>query len=399
MIALEEFSHRPVDASVTTFVDDGKRRLSAPGAAPRLGRPWGWLLVVIVLGATNCGPSARAYASQFHRLAASTIAFSSDGTRYAAWQVRKASPVVVLDTRADQREEIVPPAGCELSGLTAAEQQTPGAAGRFLLQCGKASGLLDVRTRALTLLPEPIGPLNNGWHALATHYVEGTADEHACRHSSSDRRRGLGCLALYDIVTGIVTFRSESMLGDLDRAGAPPICRRLRGELISERLTGSPGRAVYSDGLLAKPAGPGGESPLDRVEIERCSGRRSILYGRGEPKGLERGEPENLDARGGLLTWDTGRPGTFFQDEEIGDVAPGALAHGALTRYQFSTRRRRRWTLPRLPLYSGYPQPTIGVFGYSTHTTSMIFWIAAQTVEIGHGSDVAAASVYVTSLR
>jgi hypothetical protein len=376
-----------------------KRRLAAARASLWPGRSGRWLLAGIVLVAISCGLSASAYASRFHRLAASTIAFSSDGTRYAAWQVRKGSPVVVFDARAHHRGEIVPPAGCELYDLTAAEQQTPGASGRFLLHCDKSSALLDVRTRAVTPLPQPRGPFNNEWHALGTHYVEGTADEHACRQSRSERRRGLGCLALYDIATGIVTYRSESKLGDLDRAGAPPICRRLRGKLIAERLTGSPGRAVYSEGLVAKPAGPGGEAPLDRVVIERCNGRRTVLFGRGEPRGIGRGEPENLDPRGGLLTWDTGRPGAFVQDEEIGEVAPGGLAQGTVTRYQLSSRRRRRWSLPRLPLYTGYPQPTIGVFGYSTHTASTIFWIAAQTVEAGHGSAVTAASVYATSLR
>jgi hypothetical protein len=359
---------------------------------------WRYWLALACAAAALGGQRASAQASGFRRLADSTIAFSSDGSRYAAWQVNEGSLVVVFDARTGQRGEITLPSGCELYDHVAPDQPTPAAAGRFLLQCGRGSGLLDVRTRAVTVLPEPLGPFGAGWNAVGSRYVEGTADQHACRQSRSERAR-FWCIALYDIASGSVSYRAGSRLGDLDRRGAPLICRRLREKLLAERATGDSGDAVYSGGLVAKPVGPGGEAGLDAVRIERCHRRPIVLRSTGEPRGFDRGEPENVDLGGGLLTWDTGRPGTSYQDEEIYPDARGALAHGILTSYELSSRRRHRWRLPRLPLYGPEAEATIGVFGYSSHTNGTVFWIAARTLVVGEVADVQTAAVYAARIR
>src|ERR1039458_6580224 len=72
-------------------------------------------LVLILLG----GGGSRAMASPMRRLAGSTTSFATDGVRYAAWQVNPAAPIVVLDTLADTRREITPPAGCRLHNAAA----------------------------------------------------------------------------------------------------------------------------------------------------------------------------------------------------------------------------------------------------------------------------------------
>jgi hypothetical protein len=50
--------------------------------------------------------TATALASSFRLPAPSVAAFASDGARYAAWQVTKSSPIVVLDTRSGRRKEL-----------------------------------------------------------------------------------------------------------------------------------------------------------------------------------------------------------------------------------------------------------------------------------------------------
>jgi hypothetical protein len=58
-----------------------------------------WLRTLIIFAAMVGALSPPALASGVRQLARSTIAFSSDGVRYAAWQVRAGGPIVVLDTR------------------------------------------------------------------------------------------------------------------------------------------------------------------------------------------------------------------------------------------------------------------------------------------------------------
>jgi hypothetical protein len=117
----------------------------------------------------------------------------------------------------------------------------------------------------------------------------------------------------------------------------------------------------YSDGRLVTPAQRGGD-----VRIERCHGRTITLGG--PPTA------ENLDARGGLLTWDTGRPGRDYQEEP---------QHGRIFGYTFATHRRRSWQLPRLSLSFEGAEPTLtGTFGYSTHTRYTVFWIAGRSCRL-----------------
>jgi hypothetical protein len=213
-----------------------QRTLVAEGA---IGWRCGWgrrVLALVALATMYGGLCSGAIASPLRLLAPSTIAFSSDGARYAAWQVRKGSAIVVFDTRTGHRAAISPPAGCELYDHNASDLATPAAAGRFLLACSEGSALLDVGSGAVKTLPSPMGPFNSGWVAVGGRYVEWTADQHACRQTSSEGRRRVPCTALYDIATGVVSYRPESQLPDLDRRGAPPICRTLREKLIALRI-------------------------------------------------------------------------------------------------------------------------------------------------------------------
>jgi hypothetical protein len=128
----------------------------------RCGRHLRWLatlaLVLIVLGTV----ASRAQASYLRQLASGTVAFSSDGTRYAAWQLRGDEQIVVFDTSTGQRRQITPPPGCKLyDEAQDGEPIISAAAGRFLLTCeeGDAQALLDVRSGETVLLPEE----NSSW--------------------------------------------------------------------------------------------------------------------------------------------------------------------------------------------------------------------------------------------
>jgi hypothetical protein len=341
-----------------------------------------FLASVVVLAGMCLGglPSAAIAASTrpFRRVVASTVTFASDGTRYVAWQVSQGAPVVALDTRRGSQQRFDTTAGCGLHDEELRGFGPPAAAGRFLLTCRNDSDLLNARTGAITALPVPTGRFDGGWDTVGSRYVRGTADPHDCRQSASEGRRGVLCIALYDIASGAISYRPESQLPDLDRAGAPPICASLRNRLIAEEKAGVLGRTLaYRAGYLARPIGRGGD-----VALERCNGRRTILHGAGEP--------ENFDLRGGLLTWDTGHPGEQFQNGS-------EVSHGALWSYQPSTGRRRHWTLPRLRLIG--ENPVSGVLGYSTHTLNTVFWIATRTVVINEaGFTVGTSSIYAAKL-
>jgi hypothetical protein len=323
----------------------------------------GVLYADLALGAA----SARA----FRRLAVSAVAFSSDGSRYVAWQVSKGSPVVVFDTRTRHRGQLALD-GCELLDQGGEPEAGWRAAdGRFLVSCAHLSGLLNVRTGTVTALPERPGGAPY-WVVVGSRYVEGPDDNNnRCRRTAREVRQERSCIALYDISTGAVSDRPPSQIADLDRPGAPPVCGRLRGKVIEDR-------AAHSDGVFAE-----GTEPL---RIYRCTGRTTFL---GAP-----GEIRDVELRAGLLTWDTGQ-----HAPEYGGPFPSG--HGVLESYRLSTGRRRSFTLPRLPLPTGeqeYPV-VVGVFGYSTHTANTVFWIATHTLLFGQaGSVVGTSAVYAAKL-
>jgi hypothetical protein len=112
------------------------------------------------------------------------------------------------------------------------------------------------------------------------------------------------------------------------------------------------------------------------VEIERCHGAPIKLQGRGGAR--------DFDVRGGVLTWDSGHPGVDAKERVEGDgLKQSELQHGVLFSYNLATHHRRSWALPRLPLWveSKEGKPITGAFGYSTHTTTTVFWIAARRRE------------------
>jgi hypothetical protein len=336
-------------------------------------------LALIALALSFVG-ATEASASVFRRLVLSTEIFSTDGVRYAAWQVTRSSPIVIFDARTGHQHQI---AGCGLneSGELSGE---PGAGGRFLIRCGHGESLLDVRTGAVTALPSrQYGP---EWLKVGLRYVGGRAELHAPCHQTM---RHEGCTALYNIATGAWTNVPESQVPDLDRPGAPPACRMFRHRLLRLETGSLPEFFSYSEGILARTVQIG-EAPVIELRIERCHRPATILHVRPESGGL--------DLSAGVLTWDTGHQGTEYQDEEIGNAPSGALTHGVLSSYRLSTGQRHSWTLPRLPLQTNSPQPTVGVFGYSAHTDHAVFWIAARSLSCDKGCQLATSSVYIAPM-
>ena len=124
---------------------------------------------LIMLGAV-ASPAA---ASSLHRLASGTVAFSSDGTRFVAWQNRGDEQIVVFDALTRRRRSITPPAGCRLHDeAESGEPVISAAAGRFLLECeeGDAQALLDVRTGKTILMPKKTNGTSD-WNQVGSRYV------------------------------------------------------------------------------------------------------------------------------------------------------------------------------------------------------------------------------------
>jgi hypothetical protein len=335
---------------------------------------------------------ASAAAPSFRRLAASVVAFASDGSRYIAWQTRKDSPITVFDTRTGDERDLTP--GCSLIEEDLREREGQLAAdGRFLAYCANGISVLDVRSGIVTVLPSLETLMYRGslpppeWSAIGSRYVQGGSLPDTCQQSSSEKRHGVLCVALYDLATGQVGYRPQSQLPDLDRPGVPPICARLRQKPLTEQIKHGEREFAYGDGYFAK---PGGRLRRD-VRIERCHGRHTTLPESGGPEN----EPENFDLRDGLLTWDTAHPGFEFNEYPHSEGAD--RTRGMLYSYDLSTGRRHDWTLPRLPvgeIDSGFSVDS--VLGYSTHTVNMVFWIATTAVEITKGGvEVKSSAVYV----
>jgi hypothetical protein len=90
-------------------------------------------------------------------LAASTVAFASDGARYVAWQTRVGAPVVVLDTRTGAQRRLGLPDGCELANEEQRQSGHDAAAGQFLLDCVIAGKRESSQKGTPPTRPKPCG--------------------------------------------------------------------------------------------------------------------------------------------------------------------------------------------------------------------------------------------------
>ena len=335
--------------------------------------PWVWL-------------PAGALASPFRRLSSSVVAFSSDGTRYAAWQATASSPIVVLDA---VRRKQVSYLGCTLAG---ARYDPPAeelaSAGRFLVVCSEGFALIDAANGALTPLPKPAGIYDGEWVAVGARYAQATADPLDCPHSPAqaskgDTGEGPACSALYDIETGALSYRRESQVANLDRRGAPTICRALRAKLAREgRSVSFPGGFAFGEDLLAETV-QRGEAPVRSIRIRGCQGSKVVPT---VP------EPRDLLLAGGLLTWDTGHAGEQY-DAEATDSTEH-IGSGRLWSYRVANGMRRSVALP-LESTIVPPGRVRGVLGYSSHAGRTLFWIAARRVGVDEVSFVETSAVYV----
>jgi hypothetical protein len=275
--------------------------------------------------------------------------------------------------------------GCELKQD---RNSSTAAVGRFLLACGiYQQRLLNVVTGEITQLPV----LGGTWEMVGALYVDGDVDARLCPRSRSGAEQV--CRALYDIATGSISYRPLSQQPDLGRAGAPPTCARLRKQInVAEQQSIE---FSYWNGILVEAARHGGD-----LRIERCTGRPAVV---GAPHDAGN-TPENFDLHGGLLTWDTGHPASSFQsEEEAGGQKLGDLRRGALFSDLLATHTRHSWRLPRRSLQGEeVGLPTTGVFGYSTHTKNMVFWIATRYCHEGRAGGSCSAgetfSVYAARL-
>jgi hypothetical protein len=333
-----------------------------------------------------CVFPAGAAGSSLHLLVARVVAVQSDGSRYVAWQTRAGGPVVVFDTRTGAQRRVSLPHGCELASEEERESGRDAAAGRFLLTCrgtrSLESGLLDGRDGTIIRLP-------NGadWRAVGTHYVLGVSEAGTCVQSRSEQalgeEHGLPCLALYDLASGEVSYRSPSLWPDIDQAGAPPICRRLRTKVIAEeRIGGTEREFAYNAGRFARLA-----KHRRYIEINRCNGHRRTFAAHSD-------ESENFDLRSEWLTWDTGHPSGELELEGEGTNT------GSLTAYDLSSHRLTTWRLPRLPVRETDRQfSVVSVLGYSTHTSNMVFWIATTAGAVtGASVEVKSSAVYAARI-
>jgi hypothetical protein len=323
---------------------------------------YGWTLtvVLVMLGAVTSG----AVASPLRRLAASTVAFASDGTRFVAWQNRGDEQIVVLDSLTGLRKQITPPAGCTLHDE--AEEGEPvisAAAGRFLLKCdeGTAQALLDVQTGKSVLLPRI-----SDWYRLGSRYVMGVNE-------------------IYDIATGASARLTRP--ADLDTPGASTdvVCPAVRRLLIHNPWQGLRRAYAFQGDLFAQGSGKHGN-----VQIDHCHRRPTILGGRGGET-FGNGKPQDFDLRGGLLSWDTGSAATDY-------IPPEPQFRGSLDAYDLGSHRRRRWPLPRLPVTVA-GEKVKGTYGYSTHTANTVFWIATRTLVGEKVPSVETSSVYAASSK
>jgi hypothetical protein len=305
----------------------------------------------------------------WQRIVPSMGVFESDGERYVAWQFAGVTPTMeVLDTLTGQRRQV---AGCGLADVDewSYTRGSPASHGLFLVYCNEPDELLNAATGAVQALPGGSSVASRA--VVGARYVEGEASPSHCRQDAGEKREHDPCIALYEIDTGAVSYRPQSRPGDLDRSGAPLVCPALRKKVIEEPKEVMNNPTVFS-GYEGDLFGEAGQS----LRISRCHGRPIVVGDR------HRGEPHfDLDTRGGLVSWDSGHNVLECAYE---GCSSALVRHGSVSAY--SRAARRRWTVaaPERPVY-GEQQSFVGTFGYSSHTRTMLFWIAPRTL----GSDPA----------
>ncbi len=341
-----------------------------------------WVAAIGLLGALFAMPASAAPGG-FSRLAGGVEAFASDGSRYVAWQLLDSSEIVVLDTRTGRRGDVEVSPGCKLDDMGGKGGAPPADDGRFLIGCqNQDEAWLDAKTGVITPLP-----LGYGWYAAGPLYFEGEVMSSLyseggvgapCVQNAVERRSDEFCIALYEIATEALTVRPQSEVGDLSRPGAPVVCAALKRTLVRERTEGYEYLFSFSEGLLARRKRVNSRV----VQIEGCRGRKTLLH--------SSGEPEDFDIRGGVLTWDTGHaPGPTAPEDGPFD--------GSLFSYTLAARRLCHWKLPKRPLKGA--EPLYGAFGYSTHTSNTVFWVAAERVTGRLAGTVESSSVYTSPLN
>lgn len=324
--------------------------------------------------------TAGAQASRLRVRVRSVVSFATDGSRYAAWQVRTGAPIVVLDTDTDAQHAIPNP-GCNLENEEehSGDVRRVAAAGEFMLSCvrdGGPAALLNVRSG--TSLRLPTESLSSEWNVLGVRYVEGYTQEDVCKHSGAElKAEQTGCIMLFQIATGAVSYRPQRQVVNLDEPGAPQECPAVQKRASVARESGLGG--TYSGGILAIE----GSRHNGDVEIVRCHGHPAVIPGLGGPRDFSIG--------GGLLTWDNGLNPT-----------EGATTSETrtLTSYGLSNRRRRSWALPFMTVKGQVEPQRAEPYGYSSHTANTVFWIAPRAIELAlHGGGrVLSSSVYAAPL-
>jgi hypothetical protein len=334
----------------------------------RLGFVTAWSAVMLAVAAL----APVACASQLRLLASNTTAFSSDGSRFAAWQISPAEPIVVLDTLTGHEARTVPPSGCRLRNEDEIGwPERSAAAGRFLLNCEpERQALLDVWTGKTIRLPRPRGTV---WFVVGTRYIQGQWE--VCSRKAN-------CQALYEIATGALHFWPEHRPTNLDAGGASvtafcPAVRSLVRSFGSVREFPN----ASEQNLFVHRSGTHGN-----VQIDHCHGRPTTIEARGR-SGPGEGAPWNFDLRGGLLSWDTGSDPTEFSPSQF---------PGRLYTYGLATHRRDSWPLPRRTVPGG--EAVTGTYGYSTHTANTAFWIADTRLGGEPTLDVTRSAVYAARL-
>lgn len=295
-----------------------------------------------------------ALATPLRPVASSIVALSSDGVRYAAYETRAGAPLVVLDTSSGRRTSVPMPAGCLLVNGYEGGLFATSAEGQALITCsgGREEALLDERSGAVRSLPGT----ETAWGWLGTRYVRGN-------------EKGENTV-VFDLATGSVKRIGNFEYVDLDEPEAPgpssacPALRPLLTRQSRAMVVGGGVAAAYEDGVFAGPLGNHGN-----VQIARCSGARTVLRGQ-RVRGVRQGGPRDFDVRGGVLSWDTGVAPEEVDEEEI---RPRGFAP-RVEAVSLASGRRRSWKLPRR-----YVERTTGAFGYSTHTSNTVFWVATRT--------------------
>jgi hypothetical protein len=311
-------------------------------------------VVMFLVGQAQASDAARS--ASLREIAPNVRAFASDGSRYAAWQESKTSPITVLDTTTGQRRSIVPPAGCQLRSAeehsSASGEAAPNASsGRLLLECGtNGQSVLNVQSGQTQLLPHE--STRYEWNSVGALYAE-NSNYSGCPHFNE-------CTALYNLATGVISVRHTPPFEDLNRPGAPSpaLCPAIKRRIYAAEKAEPTPSFVYENGLYVHPV------KHTYVEIYRCK-RHPILL-------ATHGEPRDFNLNNGLLTWDTGYPsdGVFGEDE--------SRFPSVLTIYQLATGKRRNWRLPER--FVPNAEPTRSTLGYSTHNANTIFWIADRSV-------------------